>query len=242
MGIKAEAQGISDGFKAAADAVSGMFDPAKREANKAIREAEAKAREKIAKAEAKVAKAELKQAAKAIKADAKDAVRAIKSGAEVVAETKPWTVGRIVSKPFRLLGEGLAWPFKASAKVGFGAIDTAGGLALKPVKLVSTGIGKAFTKAPLVSSLVVAGTAAVGVGSWFANRESKNLQAQGEAIQQMQAMQAAQPRYMNSVSPDEAAMLSAMQKQGQNGGSKAEAVMAARSQVPAPENANIAAL
>lgn len=122
-------------------------------------------------------------------------------------------------------------------------------IAMKPAKWGLNFVAATFEKFPRAMPVLALGAAAVAAGSWFSKRGSQNLQAQGEAVQQMQIAQAmgSQPQqsYMNSVSPDESAMLAAMQKQGsEQGGSKAEAVMAARKPIDGPEmaTANIAAI
>lgn len=224
-----ELSGIWDGLKAIGDAMGGMFDPDKREAKSEIGKAERAARKELAKAEAAAAR-------EALDARTAEAIRDIENGVVRVAEKS--------GPGFWSKANPLTWP----ARAGVWVVEQPVALALKPVKWTSKGLGAAFTKAPLLSSLVVAGTAAVGVGSWVANRNGKAMQAQSEAIQQMQAMQAAQmqasqPSYKNSASQAEVdARIAADREQGVAGSSKAEAVMAARQPVSAPEAATAAAL
>ena len=125
----------------------------------------------------------------------------------------------------------------ASAKAGFNLATAPLGLLMKPVNRAIHVAGQFILKHPRASwGLAAAGTA-MGIGSMAAKARSQQLQAQGEALAQMQAMQAAaQPSYMNSVSADEAALLDAKQKQGSATANHAESIAAARSQqAAAPE-------
>lgn len=119
-------------------------------------------------------------------------------------------------------------------------------LAMKPVRWVVNGGTKLFTHFPKAAPVGVVLAGAAAGGTWLANRNSKNLQAQSDMLAQMQMAQA-QPAmsYMNSASQaDVDARIAFDRAQGVAGasGSRAEAVMAARQQTPAPESANIAAL
>jgi hypothetical protein len=139
-------------------------------------------------------------------------------------------------------------PFKLAAKI----VEQPIALAMKPVRWTLNGGAQLFSHFPKAAPIALILGGAVAGGSWFANRQSKELQSQGEAIAQMQAMQAqasaGQPMqsYMNSASQaDVDARMAFDRAQGVAGspaGSKAEAVMAARQPVNAPETANIAAL
>ncbi len=119
-------------------------------------------------------------------------------------------------------------------------------LAMKPVRWVVNGGTKLFTHFPKAAPVGVVLAGAAAGGSWLANRKSQNLQAQSDMLAQMQMAQA-QPMqsYMNSASQaDVDARIASDRANGVAGaaGSRADAVMAARQQTPAPETANIAAL
>lgn len=142
---------------------------------------------------------------------------------------------------------GLAKGVKGLFRAGVWIVEQPIGLAMKPVRWTLGAGASAFSHFPKAAPVVaVLGTAVAG-GTWFANRESKKLQQQGEAIQQMQMAQAmaAQPQYMNNPEASQAfvdARMAADREQGIGGGSKADALMAARSKQPAPEDASVAAL
>ena len=117
-------------------------------------------------------------------------------------------------------------------------------LAMKPIRWVVSGGTKLFTHFPKAAPVGVVLAGAAAGGTWLANRNSQNLQAQSDMLAQMQM---AQPSYMNNPEASQAfidARMAADRAQGVAGasGSRADAVMAARQQTPAPETANIAAL
>lgn len=139
---------------------------------------------------------------------------------------------------------GLAKGVKDLFRAGVWIVEQPVGLAMKPVRWTLGAGASAFSHFPKAAPVAaVLGTAVAG-GTWFANRESKKLQQQGEAIQQMQMAQAMadQPSYMNSASQvDVDARIAADRASGVTGASQEE-LLAARRQVPAPEAANAAAL
>lgn len=246
MGIEREISQSLDGLGGIGEGLGGLWKrlttkppaPSAEEiaARTAVTEAQQQAQAAIATAQRNVAVAQVKATADAVTAQAKATVKAIEKGKSLPGTAKPWTFGRVLTKPSRM-----------SANLALSTIDTAAGAFLKPLKWLSNGVGGAFRARPGVSLAVTAGTAAVAAGSWFANRESKTMQAQSDAIQQMQAMQAmsAQPQYINNPEASQAfvdARIAADREQGVAGNSKADAVMAARSKQPAPEAANAAAL
>lgn len=232
--------GVGEGLSDLKSRFTGWFDPAQKAARAEVRDAQKAANAEIAAARGEVAVAQAQATADAVKAQAAKTVEAIKSGAQQAAasEAKAWTFGRIASKPFRVAGTILGAPFKWSAKFGAGTVDAVAGVGLKPVKWVSNGVGGAFRSRPGVSLAVTAGAAAVAAGSWFANRGSKNLQAQSDAIQQMQMAQAMpQGMYMNNPEASQAFVDARMAADRDNSvagasSSRADAVMAARQQAP----------
>lgn len=129
-------------------------------------------------------------------------------------------------------------------RAGVWIVEQPVGLAMKPVRWTLNGGASLFSHFPKAAPVAAVLGAAVAGGTWFAKRDSKKLEAQGEAIQQMQMAQAMadQPSYMNSASQmDVDARIAADRASGVTGASQEE-LLAARRQVPAPEAANAAAL
>lgn len=114
-------------------------------------------------------------------------------------------VGYVVSRP-------VAWSANA-------ALWVVG----KPVEAGLYGVRKTaeFVGRHPVGALAGAGVAAVaGVGLWARSRAERNtVESYQEAAMQMQAMRSP---YMNSVTPEESALMQARMRQGGNGGSMAQ--------------------
>jgi len=113
---------------------------------------------------------------------------------------------------------------------------------LKPVKWALNLGTVAFTKFPRATPVLAIAAGAAGIASWMDKQNGARMQAQNEALQQMQAAQT-QPAvsYMNSASQaDVDARIAADRENGVagQGASKADALMAARTQVPAPGTAD----
>lgn len=166
-----------------------------------------------------------------------------------------------IAKPLREAAEEAARKAKLERPIATGIKNGVGGLlkfgwrivevpttvvVLKPAKYILNGGAAPFEHFPKAAPVGVVLAGAAAGGSWLANRNSQNLQAQSDMLAQMQMAQA-QPMqsYMNSASQaDVDARIAYDRANGVAGaaGSRADAVMAARQQTPAPETANIAAL
>lgn len=104
-----------------------------------------------------------------------------------------------------------------------------------PVDLASASFRR-FPKLSVAGSIL----GVVGLATaFFRSRAEKRTQmaAMEEMMAPVQVAAQAQPSYMNSVSPQEAAYMEAQMKQGAQAADHAASVQAAREKVPAPENA-----
>ncbi len=229
MKVANEFDGIGKGFGKIGEGVSSIFDADHRAAREEIAKAQRAAAKEISQAQAEAAKA-------ALKASTAETISKIQAGAAQAAlattASAPAKAPGFFARKAQSVGSRMQSAFKSSMWL----IEQPFALVLKPVKWVANGLGNAFVKAPVKSTAAAGVVALVAGGTWLANRSSKAMQNELESQAMAAQAMAAEPSvsYKNSVSADEAALLEGRMSAGK---AHADAVTAARQQVPTPENA-----